>query len=616
MVASAASQYRVPDVYYEPQPRSPEVVPVRTDVCGFIGFDPRVTDGDTASTLVGSPAVGHSFQVNVAAFQLYLAKVRAQFAGATDLQLSASGASIPMLPGQSVIYTLAAALVPNQAVLQLVVVTSYPGTYPQTQAVTDDVVAAAVLATLGAAQPWRRLADVEIRRIADDVFPTALPALKATRCDDWNDYLLAFGEPPDDGTLLGPAVRAYFANGGRRCWVATVRRPRFTDATELENARLDMIGVAGSSHRDATGLARLLLEPEVTYMDAPDLYAQAVVTTITQVTLPPPASEACFRRCGAIAAPIVATTANRQPAPSPIYLPFPLFDGAGSSNPVFDTQRALVEMALTEGWRMLVLLSAPLVLDPATGLYVPPVASDADAWRAQFVLANTAAEVQNAGCAAMYWPWVFNQEIVQGPVTAMPPSAFAAGIIARRDVARGPQFSPANERLQQVVGTAVPVDDDDNALLYSPLPGADGAPIPSVNVIRAFPVSGIQLWGARTLSTDAWMQYLVVRRTLTAIELRAKAALERIVFAPNTPALWLHVTHVVLGVLMPIYQSGALQGTTPDQAFTIRCDSTVNTAQTVAVGQLYVEVGVAVAAPSEFIVFRVGRREGVVEVLE
>jgi phage tail sheath protein FI len=67
---------------------------------------------------------------------------------------------------------------------------------------------------------------------------------------------------------------------------------------------------------------------------------------------------------------------------------------------------------------------------------------------------------------------------------------------------------------------------------------------------------------------------------------------------------------------MPLFESGALRGTRPEEAFYVRCDSTINPPEAVAEGQLLIEVGVAVAAPAEFIVFRIGRREGVVEVLE
>ena len=67
---------------------------------------------------------------------------------------------------------------------------------------------------------------------------------------------------------------------------------------------------------------------------------------------------------------------------------------------------------------------------------------------------------------------------------------------------------------------------------------------------------------------------------------------------------------------MPMFDSGGLRGDTPAQAFYVRCDSSVNPPESIADGILVCEVGVAVAAPAEFIVFRIGRKQGVAEVFE
>jgi hypothetical protein len=72
----------------------------------------------------------------------------------------------------------------------------------------------------------------------------------------------------------------------------------------------------------------------------------------------------------------------------------------------------------------------------------------------------------------------------------------------------------------------------------------------------------------------------------------------------------------VLGVLMPMFESGGLRGSTPAEAFYVRCDSSLNPPALIEIGFLVCEVGVAVAAPAEFVVFRLGRKEGVVEVVE
>jgi phage tail sheath protein FI len=258
-----------------------------------------------------------------------------------------------------------------------------------------------------------------------------------------------------------------------------------------------------------------------------------------------------------------------------------------------------------ERWRVLLLLAAPVALDPATAVFQGRDSDGATLWRQQ--LNNTVDDLA-ASVGAFYHPWALTQEKLGAPIVELPPTALAAGIIARRDLARGPHVAPANERLIGVVGLSPPVDDVVNAAIYeSPL---------NINPLRAFPGLGIQVWGARTLSGDVWMRYLSVRRCLSAIERRALAALRPLVFEPNTPNLWFQITQAVLGILVPIFNAGALRGDTPEQAFYVRCDDSNNPPETIALGQVLCEVGVAIAAPAEFLVFRVGRREGVVEVLE
>jgi len=188
-------------------------------------------------------------------------------------------------------------------------------------------------------------------------------------------------------------------------------------------------------------------------------------------------------------------------------------------------------------------------------------------------------------------------------------------VVARRDLARGPHVAPANESLRGVVQLTWPVDDEVQARLDPPDTTSETGSA-SVNVLRAFPGFGVQVWGARTLSTDPWLRYLSVRRSLTAIQRRVKMALDTLLFEPNTPILRLQVTQVVFSTLARLYEAGALRGERIEQAFFVRCDASTNSLDDVQAGRLVCEVGVAIAAPAEFIVFRLGRREGVVEVIE
>lgn len=610
----AALHERVPGVYFKPRPRAPEPPAVRTDVVGFIGFEPRVRDASPPSRLDG-PA-GHRFAVDVAAFQLVVGPTRALVARTPGLLLAAGPGPAPIADGQAIAYAVVAA--EKAGALRLLVAAGDPTEdrfeVPPSDAAVTVRVEAAFLAdgdppALARARAWTRIADVVVRRRGGSIRLDVRPRLALTRCEDWNDFLLAFGAPRDDGTLLAPAVRAYFANGGGRCFVATVRRPDLTDPDGLRRARQEMVGDRGSSEAEATGLERLLLVDEVSVVDVPDLYARRVDVEIRPVRLPARDVEAGFIPCAKVLGPPSASSARGRRAEGD-----PLFAEAD----VRAAQEAMLLRCVPERWRVLLLLSVPLARG-ASGRFDPPSDQDAQRWRDGFdalVKGAPGLEPEEMSVAALYWPWVLEQERVDAPVVARPPSPLAAGVIARRDRARGPHVAPANETLRGVVGLSWPITDEVHGRLYIPPPDRGGRAVPGINVLRPFPGYGIQVWGARTLSTETWLRHLPVRRCLSAIERRVKVALDGVAFEPHTPLLWIQVTHLVLGVLLPIFDAGALRGERPEQAFFIRCDSSVNPPEQVREGRLVCEVGVAIAAPAEFLIFRIGRREGIVEVVE
>src|SRR3954454_23769085 len=91
---------RVPGVYFEPRPREPEPARVRTDVAGFIGFEPRLRAGSSSMRLLGPPPPGHRFALALAAFQLVVAGVRVAVPATTDLVLSEDATAVPVAPGE------------------------------------------------------------------------------------------------------------------------------------------------------------------------------------------------------------------------------------------------------------------------------------------------------------------------------------------------------------------------------------------------------------------------------------------------------------------------------------------------------------------------------------
>ena len=88
-------------------------------------------------------------------------------------------------------------------------------------------------------------------------------------------------------------------------------------------------------------------------------------------------------------------------------------------------------------------------------------------------------------------------------------------------------------------------------------------------------------WGARTLDGgdgrhSEW-KYVNVRRLLLFIEASIDEGRPWAVFEPNDEPLWQKIVGQVLQYLMDRWRVGALQGSTPKEAFFVLCDRTTMT---------------------------------------
>ncbi len=204
--------------------------------------------------------------------------------------------------------------------------------------------------------------------------------------------------------------------------------------------------------------------------------------------------------------------------------------------------------------------------------------------------------------AAMYYPWIkVENPIGQGAdaEVLIPPSGHVAGVWARTDEARGVWKAPANDTIRGVLDVERNITQTEQGVL-NPL---------GINAIRPFGARGIRIWGARTLSSDTDWQYLNVRRLFNMVESTILEGTQWAVFEPNNVTLWEGVTRTLTGYLHGLWQAGALFGSSADQAFFVRCDSTTNTPESIDQGKLVVEVGLAPVKPAEFVIFRISQNK-------
>lgn len=199
--------------------------------------------------------------------------------------------------------------------------------------------------------------------------------------------------------------------------------------------------------------------------------------------------------------------------------------------------------------------------------------------------------------AALYYPWIKVFDPATGRNTLVPPSGHAAGVWARSDGERGVHKAPANEVVRGAVDLEIRLSKGEQDLLN---------PI-GVNCIRAFPGRGIRIWGARTLSSDPAWRYLNVRRLFNYLEESILLGTQWVVFEPNDDRLWSSIRRNITAFLTEEWRRGALFGSTAAEAFYVKCDRDNNPPESIDLGQVVCEIGVAPVKPAEFVVFRLAQ---------
>jgi hypothetical protein len=204
--------------------------------------------------------------------------------------------------------------------------------------------------------------------------------------------------------------------------------------------------------------------------------------------------------------------------------------------------------------------------------------------------------------AAMYYPWIRVADLSDSPQVSKltPPSGHAVGIFNRTDAERGVHKAPANEIVRGAIDLELQLTRGEQDVLN---------PI-GVNCIRSFPGRGIRIWGARTLSSDVAWRYINVRRLFIYVEHSMDIGLQWVVFEPNDPDLWARVRRDVSAFLRMTWRSGALFGTSEDEAYYVKCDEELNPSETRDLGMLIIEAGLCPVKPAEFVIFRISQWAG------
>ena len=84
-------------------------------------------------------------------------------------------------------------------------------------------------------------------------------------------------------------------------------------------------------------------------------------------------------------------------------------------------------------------------------------------------------------------------------------------------------------------------------------------------------------------------------------------------FEPNDEPLWAQIRLNVGAFMQNLFRQGAFQGTTPRDAYFVKCDSETTTQNDIDLGIVNILVGFAPLKPAEFVIIQIQQIAGQVD---
>jgi phage tail sheath protein FI len=232
-------------------------------------------------------------------------------------------------------------------------------------------------------------------------------------------------------------------------------------------------------------------------------------------------------------------------------------------------------------------------------LLVDPPSAWTTVAQAQAGVANL---LTNSANAAVFFPRIMEADPLHNNTQdTYVPCGAVAGIMARTDAQRGVWKAPAGIDATLVGVSAL-------SLVMTDLENGELNPL-GINCLRSFPAAGRVVWGSRTLQgNDAlasqW-KYLPIRRLALFIEESLFRGTQWVVFEPNDAPLWAQIRLNVGAFMQTLFRQGAFQGSSPQQAYFVKCDSETTTPTDQNNGIVNILVGFAPLKPAEFVVIQI-----------
>jgi uncharacterized protein len=421
---------------------------------------------------------------------------------------------------------------------------------------------------------------------------------------------------------VATAVRNFFAQGGKRCYVVRAGDPVGSDSAAIKSAKLQMLlpddTFPPEDRRSWTGIGSLSAISDVSFLAAPDLpiLLASAAGTVGQIPTVPPGPEQ-FVECSQRDITVPQLRVYASPAPRLTSADYDNWAQVVAQILNYLASGSIRHELHLREVQFVAAFPLPRELDPAAATNPSSATLAKDI---QAVIAQQLPEVPepyggipqgniSSAFLQLSYPWLKttgSYVLLEG---LEPPDGALVGILARNALTRG-TFTSATKIVPAEIFDVWPPLPAKETTIPSTEPLWDNkTPKPLITRLSlfGFTPSGLRLLSDVTAYPRESYRPACVNRLVAVICRAARHLGENVIFDNNGPALWGRVQTFLQQLLTHLWLLNALDGVldmkpgASDGAFSVRCDRSTMTQNDIDNGRLVAEVTFRAASTIDLI---------------
>ena len=432
--------------------------------------------------------------------------------------------------------------------------------------------------------------------------------------ESWNsfDELFAWDQRDfgnDKGTTyLGAAVRSFFAQGGRKCYIIRVAKPLPFGATRIEREAVisniipgypSVVSTSKSDRTSWRGIGHLFGLPDISFLsmpDLPDLTQSEHVRAATEAPQTPEPSDKPPERFVVCSEPTPPPPEDNAIA----LIPAPRCDEPGYCQWA-QAIHVVANFVATHRREVQIVAGIPLPQKELAAsanllgfMHKKHLLSE-DIKKSDNRLCSNDTKVYRSVASAfvqLCYPWVRTIVASKIPEAIETPEGALVGMLARNALTRGAFRSAVKLQQRDIVDLEPLLRQEQIYASYSQTTSnasPNAALVDRVTLFSQTP-NGVKLISDVTTSNDMNYRPASINRIMSLIIRASRRVGEEFVFESSGEPIWARLRDHMSDLLLSLYHEGGLRGASSTEAFSVRCDRSTMTQRDIDSGRMIAQI--------------------------